>query len=588
VTPAGRPSGAPPPPRLWGENLWTNANLGENLPGVVTPLSASVLCVALDTAFLRSFRRLLPGLPRDTPFLGRFRGRLYLNAAVMQWIPWRALGVPPAESNASFGGRQPAAFEPPEVGPAMRVGWALRRLLVGIGLLASLTSAPRAYRKVTRLLERRPETFETAGDLDLVRLLFDYRPAAEGAVLPFLDVSTASNAFLGALLAQGRRWLGEADGLAMRLVADAGGITSAEHAERLRDLAAACQREPEARAFIARFAGPGEEAGAPGEWRSGFGDGEAARLAAEFLRDFGHRAVRELEMAEPRWAEDPTFLWREVAALTGAPTDPGRGAATRRLAWQEVRARLRRQNVMLAPFRELALRALTSVYGRAARLREAGKSLLVKLVVYRPLILEAGRRLAAKGRLRDPADVFYLERAELIEALLGEASGSDVATLAAERRRRHAAWESDAPPDFFAGDAPPGATRCPPAAARRLEGLAVSAGVVEGIARVLRSPAEGYRLRAGEVLVATHADPAWTPLFLRAAGLALEKGGLLSHSSIVAREYGLPAVANIAGATHWIPDGARVRVDGNRGCVEVLNGAQLAGKQKTGSPSGSR
>jgi pyruvate,water dikinase len=103
-----------------------------------------------------------------------------------------------------------------------------------------------------------------------------------------------------------------------------------------------------------------------------------------------------------------------------------------------------------------------------------------------------------------------------------------------------------------------------------LRGVAASPGSLEGTVRVLRDPAEGASLKPGEVLVVPVADVGWTPLFLMAAAVVTELGGALSHAALVAREYGVPAVVNVAGATRALATGDRVRVDGDRGVVQVL------------------
>ena len=362
----------------------------------------------------------------------------------------------------------------------------------------------------------------------------------------------------------------------MRLVRGVGNITSADHALRLRELAEAARSEPRAIAFFERYrngARAADDASSEGaDWREALGDGTTRNLAEEFLVEYGHRAIREVELAEPRWSEDPSFLWQEVATLLAEPPPTGNARPGADEAWTTAKEALRQRSVTLAPLRLTALRGLAGLYARAARQREAGKSVLVKLLAYRPWMLEAGRRLTAHGLLHCPDDVFYLERAELIEALLGEIDDPALPAIVMERKRELARWAKMEAPEFFFGETPGDAR--PPAVAPDgpLTGLAVSGGVAKGPVRVLRSPAEGYRLRHGDVLVATHADPAWTPLFLRAAALVLEKGGMLSHSSIVAREYGLPAVTNIAGVTRLLSEGAEVVVDGNAGRVTVVEG----------------
>ncbi len=107
-------------------------------------------------------------------------------------------------------------------------------------------------------------------------------------------------------------------------------------------------------------------------------------------------------------------------------------------------------------------------------------------------------------------------------------------------------------------------------ATRVLPGLAASAGVVTGPARVVLRPQEGQRILPGEILIAPFTDPGWTPYFLAAAGIVMDVGGILSHGSIVAHEYGIPAVVNVGSATRNIATGQIVRVEGDSGVVTVL------------------
>ncbi|HTV22817.1 MAG TPA: PEP-utilizing enzyme, partial [Polyangiaceae bacterium] len=161
---------------------------------------------------------------------------------------------------------------------------------------------------------------------------------------------------------------------------------------------------------------------------------------------------------------------------------------------------------------------------------------------------------------------------ELIAALEAKVP-PDLRSRVAERRARLAADGQRSPPFVMASDG-----EIPVLAARSglpenaLPGTAASGGVVEGPARVVLDPAREV-LQRGEILVAPHTDPGWTPLFVHAAGLVTEVGGLMTHGSVVAREYGIPAVVSVAGATHRITTGQRIRVDGTRGFVELLAAA---------------
>jgi phosphohistidine swiveling domain-containing protein len=188
---------------------------------------------------------------------------------------------------------------------------------------------------------------------------------------------------------------------------------------------------------------------------------------------------------------------------------------------------------------------------------------------FRALLLELGRRWAEKGVLSEAGDVFFLKLDEIKAAI-----GSDAALgeLVAARRREHEANSRQAPPAIIRdGQELWSVTEVeqPSDAAAELRGVAGGPGRVSGVVRVVRGPEEFDKLAEGEILVAPLTNPVWTPLFAIAGGLVTEVGGILSHGAIVAREYGIPAVMAVAGATSRLRDGDRVTVDGGRGVVTV-------------------
>jgi pyruvate,water dikinase len=205
-------------------------------------------------------------------------------------------------------------------------------------------------------------------------------------------------------------------------------------------------------------------------------------------------------------------------------------------------------------------------------LREHPKFLLVQVLdAVRPVLLEAGVVLAARGVLDTPADVWFLTLPELRTAL--DRPPPDLRARVTARRDRHGADARRTPPRVMTSDgeivsAQVQGERTPPGA---LGGQAVSAGVVEGPARVMRR-LDDPPVQPGEILVAPFTDPGWTPLFVAAAGLVTEVGGLMTHGSLVAREYGLPAVVGVERATARIVSGQRLRVNGDVGYVELLDG----------------
>jgi len=210
-----------------------------------------------------------------------------------------------------------------------------------------------------------------------------------------------------------------------------------------------------------------------------------------------------------------------------------------------------------------------------ARLRENFKSELIRRFAFlRRFLLELGRRLAARGRLADENDVFFLEIEEFHSGSLLD-PGRDLRALTAGRRALYEQNLKITPPSVIVGRFDPRAF-VPDAVDRGTKeflGLGVSAGTATGRARViLRSDAD-ERVQPGEILVAPFTDPGWTPYFVAAAGIVMDMGGMLSHGSIIAREYGIPAVVNVGPATQIIRTGQWLEVDADRGVVTVLDAA---------------
>jgi pyruvate,water dikinase len=285
-----------------------------------------------------------------------------------------------------------------------------------------------------------------------------------------------------------------------------------------------------------------------------------------FLARYGHRAAREIDLGVPRWSEDPTPVLNVLRTyLThGEEEDPARhfrrGAERADEAAAELVGRVRREKGRL---RAAWLRFLLRRVRALAGVREYPKFYAVRvLAAMRRVLAGAGAELVAAGRLDRAEDVFFLDLRDLQAPHdLRSLATANRADYERERSRRSVPRVMTSTGEtFYAAPATdPGA----------LTGTAASPGVYEGPARVVFDPREA-QLQPGEVLVAPGTDPAWTPLFLSAGALVMEIGGVMSHGSVVAREYGIPAVVGVAGATQRLRTGQRVRVDGENGQVVPL------------------
>jgi pyruvate,water dikinase len=303
----------------------------------------------------------------------------------------------------------------------------------------------------------------------------------------------------------------------------------------------------------------------------------AQEAVADFLGRYGMRGLAEIDLGRPRWREDPTMVvqvlqsYLDLADPEQAPDRVfARGAAAAeaavgRLAREVGRTRWGWLKARLVRGAGRRLRAL-------AGLRESPKFLLIRLLgLARAALLDSGRQLAEADILDRPDDVFFLHLGEL--RALAAAAPRDWRGLVAGRRQeyRRELRRRQAPRVLlsdgreFHDEAEPQA-----AGASALVGTPVSPGVAEGVVRVILDPA-GARLAPGEVLVCPGTDPSWTPLFLAAAALVTEVGGLITHGAVVAREYGIPAVVGVAQATTRLRTGQRVRVDGASGQITLLD-----------------
>jgi pyruvate,water dikinase len=283
--------------------------------------------------------------------------------------------------------------------------------------------------------------------------------------------------------------------------------------------------------------------------------GELDRAA--FLERFGHRGTNEMELSQPRWAEAPEELEKLVNSDKAHPLQ--------RVGVQDVWDRIAAEAKMSG-----AAKAQAAVWYDRLRtylgLREAAKHyLLLGYAVVRKALVALDRRYRLNGGL------FYLFPDEL--PLLRADCYTDVSPWIADRRkRRRTELALEVPPVLFSDDLDAiGRPLPPPDGGDQLAGVALSAGTVEGPALVLTEPAAAPPGEGGYVLVCPSTDPAWVPLFAHAAALVMETGGVLSHGAIVAREFGLPAVAGLPGVVRRLRTGQRVRVDGGRGTVTVLD-----------------
>ena len=283
----------------------------------------------------------------------------------------------------------------------------------------------------------------------------------------------------------------------------------------------------------------------------------AGRMTRErFLELFGHRGRSEMELASPRWSEDPSSLPAMNVDATGSPL-PVPSSSDR---WPLLAEALMFDNGERKKLKQSIDRARTYL-----ALRESSKHYLIMgIALIRSALVELDHRFGLKD------GIFHLE----VEELPALIAGGDIADLKkrieSRRKSRRIAKGLAVPPVIFSDDLQAIGRAVKVVSAAQMKGTPVSFGVFEGEALVLAEPIPAESVAEGFVLVCPSTDPAWVPLFLKAKGLVMETGGVLSHGAIVAREFGIPAVAGIADVHRKLKSGQRIRVDGTTGVVHVF------------------
>lgn len=401
--------------------------------------------------------------------------------------------------------------------------------------------------------------FIRADLVELKRLLFD--PRSHQVFMSAMEASWWLNEKLEA-------WLGEKNAADALTQSVPNNVTS-EMGLALLDVADVLRPHAEVIALLRRGAREDFLDALPG-----LPGGREARDAIEaWLEVYGMRCVGEIDLTRPRWSERPAML---VPMLLGNVDHFAPGEAARRFEQGRRDAQAREAELLGR------LRALPDGEAKAAEVkrmidrlrafigyREYPKyGMISRSFVYKQALLDEAGRLVKAGVLREREDCFFLTFDELAAAV--RTRRVDEALLD-ERKAALRAHQALTPPrvltsegeclsgSYRRADVPPGA----------LVGLPVSAGVVEGRARVVHDFAEA-ELEAGDILVTAYTDPSWTPWFVTIGGLVTEVGGTMTHGAVIAREYGLPAVVAVERATQRIRDGQRVRVHGSEGYVELL------------------
>jgi len=407
-----------------------------------------------------------------------------------------------------------------------------------------------------------PELFEfILADLqELRRLLFDSR--SHQTFMAAMDASWWLNDQL-------EEWLGEKNA-ADKLSQSVPNNVTSEMGLALLDVADVIRPHPQLVAFLERV---GDDDGFLDEVATIDGGPQARDAIEAYLERYGMRCTGEVDITRPRWSERPSTL---VPLILGNVRSFEPGAGERRFEQGGKEAAEKERELLER------LRALPDGEQKAGETkrridlvrtfmgyREYPKyGMISRYFIYKRALLREAERLVGAGVLREKEDIFYLTFEELHD--VARTNQVDY-QLIDEREQAFRSYAVLTPPRVLTSDG-----ECLMGSHRRddlppdaLVGLPASAGTVEGRARVVLDLADAD-LEAGDILVTAYTDPSWTPAFVAAGGLVTEVGGLMTHGSVIAREYGLPTVVGVDNATRRIRDGQRIRLHATEGYVEIL------------------
>lgn len=577
-----RPITSKTPVKTWEDRqVWSNLNTGEVAPDVMTPMNWSLWQSLLSGPLVRSaFRLIGADIGRASP-AGLVAGRIYFNInTILASIKPFSFALKEA-SNAfqALGGGNAEAYRQALAIPAEN--------LPDLGFRWSdyILSWPRILYDLIAHSPRKGDAWLTEFKVQTNELVRTDVEAMSNPALaafcarlirePFKDLDLlylVTQAMALPLFQKAcRDWLDDpALTLGYRLFSALGGMATAEAGLALWRLAALAHMDGDTEATVCSET----------NWvqvRAALQGTEHGRrfLAAweAFMAEHGHHCRGELELFNARWSETPDYVLGIVRGYLRSMGQSDPVENQRRLAGERERLTEQCRQRLKNPLKQWIFSYSLRRAQKAALFREELKSQAVRRMAFmRRVLLALGLRLKEQGALISQDDVFFLEFPE-IEPVASGTAPFDWRERIEARRREYEKNLQLFPPPVVIGKFNPNAAsfQTENAGTKHLNGIPVSPGIVNGPARVILRADNHEQVLSGEILIAPFTDPAWSPYFVTAAGLVVEQGGILSHGSIVAREYGLPAVTNVECATRIIRTGDVVQVDGNNGRVTVLS-----------------
>lgn len=555
--------------------IFSSANLGEVFPDIVTPLTRSFAIKLMELPFLGNFRKL--GIDfGESGIMAVIDGRLYYDMTALSAIIERLPGRQAGGIGRVMGGHQEKLVGR-LLGRVRRNGKRPR-----INLFRFLVNYPSMLRRmisfsardIDRVIEELNRVSKRAlqsspGSLSGSQLLEVLNHITSVMLSSIPEGAAAVSGALPSL--QGlhiicARWLGDKDGsLANRLMVGSGSIESAGPGIALSEMASTIHSHPELEAAV-RTVNCHAELLTRIKGLQG-----ADRIIScwdEFMERHGHHSIGEFEFYTPRWSETPDYvlsLLKDYVEGIDTLEDYHRRAADCRKLTEDCRTRL------VNPVKRMIFDFFLNRAARALTLRERYKSETIRQIAFmRKLYQSLGREFFSRGIVERPDDIFFLETEELEPLNNGSAAFNVKKTIAERRIEYEKNRERMSYPVIIASGGEMIYLPCDTDDADLMTGIGVSSGLARGPARVIIPSAADAHVLPGEILVIPYADPGWSPYFFASTGIVVDMGGMLSHASIIAREYGIPAVVNVGPATGIIRTGQIIEVDGDSGVVRII------------------
>lgn len=542
------------------EITWSRMNLKEVISELPYPITQSAFEISNKSFFMEQYKNKMGYklLSENTEFTKVFYGRLYFNMNIMIKMI-SDFGSDPEMLKMSTGGHQPILIEN------------LDKLSI-IDRTKMASTFIKTFRNITNINKITDYSFKMRSDRYRMEFDKDLKSLTDKEAIEYFDsIDELTKNDLTLIIGGGMNFnywelrkllkncknIEKPDDIINQLVTGNNNIISANQTFELMRLAGYVKSNGLENILEKNY--------------DDISDSTFKGMFNEFMHKFGHRGLYETCIESPRYYEDPEAILKIIKGYV----------AEGMISPQDVMSRQKKiredaiENILnhngLSFLKKKLFKQYLDNYTNFMRLREENRyHIVMGVTLLRRLILELGNRFVERGVIEKQTDIFFLKIPEIKKLLSG--GNIDIKKIIVERKLEREQNSRYIVPDVFVGEFKPELDKAN--VVKELKkvytGYAASSGFVQGIARIIHSPEEFGKFKAGEILVTLATDPMWSTMFPIAKAVVTEMGGILSHASIVAREYGIPCVVNVQGIIAALKDGDLIEVDGTSGIVKII------------------